>query len=97
MVTVQKPSNFLVRLFPVVIFDHLCINTGRIIFSQKLPDLDRAMDRVIAPDKSADKTNDNNRRHYPSIRRVHCARRPSIGNRQNEAKFEAKNARKTTN
>ena len=63
-VGVQEPPDFLVGALAAVIFKNLHIHTRRVFFSDACSELDRAMDEVIMPDESTDKTDDDGRRAW---------------------------------
>jgi len=80
--------------FPLTILEDLHIHPRWVVLAQMRSDLDRAMDHVIVPDKSADKADDDDGRRGNRDRagRADRARRDGSG----EGGDEAENTRNAT-
>ena len=73
--------------FSATILKNLCMHARRVVSAQMRSDLDCAMDHVIVPDKSADETDDDDRRRN-RVGYTDRACRVRVSGGQNEAKNE---------
>ena len=74
-----------------MILKNLDIDARWIVLAQMGSDLDRAVDHVIVPDKSADKTDDNNGRRCSRVGRADKACRVRVSGGRDEAKNKRNN------
>lgn len=58
---VDQSNDVRVSFFPATILENLHIYARWVVLAQMRSDLDRAMDHVVVPDKSADETDDDDR------------------------------------